>query len=119
MEGITNIGSLAQPSLERIQSLKPDLIIIDRAYEEQRELIDKLEKIAPVVNCRAHDYKKILENLKIFATLFNKEKEAENFINKFNSEVKETKETAKNIQHQCLPSLYQITKYLHGMINHF
>lgn len=55
-EGITDVGRRAEPSLELLVSLQPDLIIIG---SQQRGLLEKLEPIAPVLyfdNYRAdHD----------------------------------------------------------------
>lgn len=45
-EGIADVGRRDEPSLERLVSLKPDLIIIG---SQQRGLLEKLESIAPVL----------------------------------------------------------------------
>jgi ABC-type Fe3+-citrate transport system substrate-binding protein len=95
MKDVQIVGTIENPSLERIQDLKPDLILVDRVYEEQRDVINKLNKIAPVINFRAENYKETLEYLQIFGDLFNKRKEASDFIKNFNTIVKNVKESGK------------------------
>ncbi|MDW8426211.1 MAG: ABC transporter substrate-binding protein [Meiothermus sp.] len=46
-EGVTSIGSRAQPSLEAILSVRPEVIIADAFVH--RDLIPQLQRIAPVV----------------------------------------------------------------------
>ncbi|CAH1197613.1 putative siderophore-binding lipoprotein YfiY [Paenibacillus plantiphilus] len=46
-DGISNIGTVDQPSLEAVQALKPDLIIGIKASHEA--IYDKLSQIAPTV----------------------------------------------------------------------
>ncbi len=96
MKNVEIVGSVANPSLERIQSLKPDLIIIDRIYEEQKEIVNKLNKISPVLNIRSKDYKSTLNVLKKIGQIFKKDKETTHFINKFNKSIYEVKQNSTN-----------------------
>ena len=95
MKDVQRVGTIANPSLERIQELKPDLILIDRVYEDQRDVIEKLNKIAPVINFRAENYQETLEYLSVFGSLFKKEKDANHYIKKLNASLKDVKESAK------------------------
>lgn len=95
LKDVKDVGTLAHPSFERIQDLKPDLILVDRVYQYQSD-VAKLSKIAPVINFRPDDYKDTMEQLKEFGKLFNKEKEAKNFIKEFNKESNNVKIKAKN-----------------------
>lgn len=48
---LPNIGDMNSPSIEKIASLKPDLILVgDMSDEWQGELLGQLREIAPVVN---------------------------------------------------------------------
>ncbi len=88
---ITVVGKISHPSLERIKELKPELILIDRVYEEQRDVIAKLTKIAPVLNFRPDTYSETLSYLNIFAELLQKQNEAKKYQDKFESKLKEVK----------------------------
>ena len=88
---ITVVGKMSHPSLERIKELEPDLILIDRVYEEQRDVIAKLSKIAPVLNFRPDTYLETLSYLNIFADLLQKQSEAKKYQDKFESKLKDVK----------------------------
>ena len=94
LKNVKDVGTLATPSVERMLELKPDLILVDRIYQYQSE-VGKFEKIAPVINFRPDNYKDAMDQLKAFGKLFNKEKEADNFINDFYENVKLVKEKVK------------------------
>lgn len=98
IEKIPQVGSIANPSLEKIQSLKPDLILIDRVYENQINTIEKLKKIAPVMSIRSENYHQTFDQLFKTATLLGKEDIAKNFVSKFNKLLAESKKKieAKN-----------------------
>jgi iron complex transport system substrate-binding protein len=46
--GIESVGSLAEPSLEKIVALDPDLIIVGNPIPAIEELMEELQQIAPV-----------------------------------------------------------------------
>ncbi|KAB8033158.1 iron-siderophore ABC transporter substrate-binding protein [Fluviispira multicolorata] len=96
MSKITLVGKTSHPSLERIKELTPDLIIIDRVYEEQRDVVSKLEKIAPVIRFKPYSYKETLEYIDIFAELFQKQNKAKQFKEKFNKELAKAKKSFQN-----------------------
>jgi len=75
LKNITKVGNVANPSLERIKILKPDVILIDRVYENQSDYIANLKKIAPVLDVRSSDFQDTLGHLHIFAKMLGKEKE--------------------------------------------
>ncbi|MCS6828840.1 MAG: iron-siderophore ABC transporter substrate-binding protein [Caldilinea sp.] len=49
IEGIVSVGSLAEPSLEQIVALEPDLILAGSMISQIEALAPELSKIAPVV----------------------------------------------------------------------
>ncbi|MGJ3352134.1 iron-siderophore ABC transporter substrate-binding protein [Providencia sp. Je.9.19] len=78
-ESIDEVGTRAEPNLEKIASLKPDVIL---ATSAQQDLIPLLQRIAPVVyltNFSAQDDAAIvaIRHFKTLATLFNKQQQAE------------------------------------------
>ncbi|MGO2305163.1 MAG: iron-siderophore ABC transporter substrate-binding protein [Providencia sp.] len=78
-KSIDEVGTRAEPNLEKIASLKPDVIL---ATSAQQDLIPLLQRIAPVVyltNFSAQDDAAIvaIRHFKTLATLFNKQQQAE------------------------------------------
>ncbi len=73
-EGITEVGTIAEPSLEKIASLRPDLIISSKLRHEA--IYPQLSKIAPTVFAEevGVTWK---ENLKLFAEAMNKTAEGD------------------------------------------
>ena len=47
--GIPSVGALGRPNLERLASLRPDLILLDGTSTQDDALVDKLGRIAPTV----------------------------------------------------------------------
>lgn len=78
-KSIEEVGTRAEPNLEKIASLKPDVIL---ATSSQQDLIPLLQKISPVIylsNFSAKDdaAEVAIGQLKTLATLFNKEEQAQ------------------------------------------
>lgn len=48
-EGIESVGILAQPSIEKVAALKPDLILTDGTATLDASVMDKLRRVAPTV----------------------------------------------------------------------
>jgi iron complex transport system substrate-binding protein len=49
VQGIASVGSLAEPSLEQIVALQPDLILVGGIFPQLEALLPQLREIAPVV----------------------------------------------------------------------
>jgi iron complex transport system substrate-binding protein len=87
IEGIENIGDASQPSLEKILSLKPDLILaMDFAHEK---IYKQLSEIAPTVLTAYLDYCSFKKNLQYLSQIFDREIEAEKILSKYQSRIKE------------------------------
>ncbi|MBO8142616.1 MAG: siderophore ABC transporter substrate-binding protein [Firmicutes bacterium] len=72
-----NVGSLTEPALERVYALQPDLIIISG---RQRDLYEEFRAIAPTIYVAvdtARYMESFEENVRLLATIFGKEQEAE------------------------------------------
>jgi iron complex transport system substrate-binding protein len=83
IKGITSVGTRQQPSLERILSLKPDLIIADSNF--QRNIAGKLKKIAPTImmNGVLGQPEQQMKNLLFLGKLFHREEKARKIVAKF------------------------------------
>ncbi|WP_414542379.1 iron-siderophore ABC transporter substrate-binding protein [Nostoc sp. CCY0012] len=78
-----------QLSLEKILTIKPDLILATDDYGEQQELYDRLSQIAPTVLGKWWDGKSIRwkECFQLFAEVFGKTSEAEEIVNAYNQRI--------------------------------
>ncbi|SHE12527.1 Uncharacterized ABC transporter solute-binding protein yclQ precursor [Chlamydia abortus] len=89
-----NAGTLFEPDFEKINALKPELIIISgRSSEAYKEL----DKIAPTVfmGVDTQNYmESFTENVKTLASIFGKEAEADKELAAINESIKQLNETA-------------------------
>ncbi|MEF9991724.1 MAG: ABC transporter substrate-binding protein [Romboutsia sp.] len=92
-----NVGALKEPDLEKVNELKPDLIIING---RQHSFYDKLTEIAPTISLSKEDgqyMRDFTKNMKILGDLFNKEDKVEEELAKINEKIGEiNKEVVKN-----------------------
>ncbi|MNJ48839.1 putative siderophore-binding lipoprotein YfiY precursor [compost metagenome] len=88
--GIENIGSVNEPSLEKIDSLKPDLIIGNKDTHDQ--IHDQLSQIAPTVfvETLGVTWK---ENLQLHAKSVGKEEAGKKLLDEYNQRIEELKST--------------------------
>jgi|GEM_PF-148317 len=90
VEGIESVGSLAEPSLEKILALNPDLILVGNPIPQIEALLPELEKIAPVaVTFKAGDDWQTA--FKGVAAALKREAEAEKFMAEYKQRVEEIK----------------------------
>ncbi|MGL6259999.1 iron-siderophore ABC transporter substrate-binding protein [Vibrio sp. WXL210] len=87
-DSIEEIGSRAEPNLEKIASLKPDVIL---AATPQEDLLDVLESIAPVVylpnfELEYDSAQRAMDNLKVIGQLLGKNEQAEQIIDEIEAE---------------------------------
>lgn len=92
-----NVGGLKEPDLEKINELKPDLIIING---RQHSFYDKLSEIAPTISLAKEDGKymeSFTYNMKVLGDIFNKEDQVDSELNKINKKIEDiNKEVTKN-----------------------
>ncbi|MDF2669903.1 MAG: periplasmic binding protein [Paenibacillus sp.] len=87
MDGVKNLGDEAQPNIEAIIGLKPDLIIGTKTRHEK--IYPQLESIAPtIITDEVFNWK---ENLKIAANALYKEAEADKILSDWDKRVAEFK----------------------------
>lgn len=83
-EGVQNVGTIAEPNLETIATLQPDLILSSKARHE--DIYEQLSQIAPTVFTeRVGVVWK--ENLKAHAEALNKSAEAEQLIQTYDQRI--------------------------------
>ncbi|WP_027085533.1 ABC transporter substrate-binding protein [Cohnella panacarvi] len=87
-DGITNIGTIDEPNLETISSLKPDVILGSKDTHEA--IYDKLEQIAPTVfvDTLGYTWK---ENLKLQAQAIGKPAEGDKLLADYTARLEEFK----------------------------
>lgn len=87
-DGITNIGTIDEPNLETISSLKPDVILGSKDTHEA--IYDKLEQIAPTVfvDTLGYTWK---ENLKLQAQAIGKPAEGAKLLADYSARLEEFK----------------------------
>jgi len=85
--GTKTLGDETQPNLEAIVKLKPDVIIATKDRHEK--IYDQLSKIAPTIVTK--DLADWQDNLKITASIFNKEDKANQFLAEWKTQVAEFK----------------------------
>lgn len=108
-----NIGNLKTPLLEDIAEIKPDVIFISG---RQSVFYDELNEIAPVVfvGTNQDDYwNTFLASVDVAAKVFGKEKEAEEYLAKFDSKLEEIKALAGNYDNTL------VTMYNEGNLSGF
>lgn len=109
-----NIGTLKEPLLEDIAALEPDIIFISG---RQATFYEELKEITPnvlFVGTDQNDYwNTFLKSVDIAAQIFNKEKEAEEYLAKINSKLEEVKQLAGNFETSL------VTMYDEGKLSGF
>lgn len=83
---ISDVGTRSEPSLERILSLKPDLIV---AREWQRSSYDLLSDIAPTVVVDYYSISDFKERLRYFGQVLGKSDRAESLLTQYQERIQE------------------------------
>ncbi|AHL22068.1 ABC transporter substrate-binding protein [Thermococcus nautili] len=97
VKNITSVGGYgAYASLEKIASLKPDLIIADNAVLYKQGYLESLEKIAPVIIVAPKSLDEIPRAIELLGKVFNREDKAKEVIDEFNAKVDAMKELMKD-----------------------
>lgn len=80
VKGYTSVGKRAQPNLEVIQMLEPDLIIADA--KRHSEIYDQLQTIAPtiLITSLEGNYEELEQSFRTISEVFGKEKVADKVI---------------------------------------
>lgn len=92
---VESAGGIKEPDLEKINQMKPDMIIISG---RQKDFQDKLSKIAPTIylSVDAKDtWNSTKKNIETLAEIFDKKDEAKTKISDLEKEITEVKEKAQ------------------------
>lgn len=104
VQGYTSVGKRAQPNLEVIQSVQPDLIIGDA--KRHSEIYTQLSQIAPTILVKSVEgtFSELEEAFKTIASVFGKEEKAAEVILKSNKRIEEVKQqlVGKGIKTQTI-----------------
>ncbi|MGP3977587.1 ABC transporter substrate-binding protein [Streptomyces sp. 8N114] len=85
VKGIENVGVIAQPSMEKLLSQKPDLILTNKERDASR--YDELSKIAPTVMTKTTGYP-WKENFQVHAEALGKKAEAKKVLADYTARTK-------------------------------
>jgi len=118
MGDYTSVGSRYEVNLEKISSLKPDLILADQ--NKQNAVLGELNKIAPTVTVDSYNggYKESLEAVKIIADAVGKKNEVEGILKNHNEIISKYKEQIpKDEKRTVLPAVVTKTGF-HAHADH-
>jgi iron complex transport system substrate-binding protein len=99
---VESAGGIKEPDLEKINQIKPDLIIISG---RQQDFQDKLSKIAPTIylSVDAKDtWNSTKKNIQTLAEIFDKKEEADKKIADLEKEIADVKEKAEASDEKAL-----------------
>lgn len=93
---VESAGGIKEPDMEKVNSLKPDLIIIAGRQEKMKE---EFKKIAPTLYMEMDDnkpFESVKENIQTIAKILKKEDKAKDIIDNLDKQVQDLKSKAKN-----------------------
>lgn len=102
---VPSAGGIKEPDLEKINQMKPDLIIISG---RQRDFLDQLKEIAPTMYLAvdpANTWQSIKQNVETLATIFDKEKSAKKQLAELETSINETKTKTEESKDKALTVL--------------
>lgn len=102
---VDSAGGIKEPDLEKINQMKPDLIIISG---RQRDFLDQLKQIAPTMYLAvdpSNTWNSIKQNVETLGQIFGKEKVAQKKLAALETSIKETKTKAAESQDKVLTVL--------------
>ncbi|QLY31549.1 iron-siderophore ABC transporter substrate-binding protein [Nocardia huaxiensis] len=110
VDGVTDVGPLLEPNLERIASLKPDLILSSKVRHEK--IYDKLSGIAPTVftETTGSTWK---ANLAVHGKALGLEQQAADALSAYEGRARALGEKIKTANNGALPSV-SVIRFLAG-----
>ncbi|MGX7204594.1 siderophore ABC transporter substrate-binding protein [Enterococcus pingfangensis] len=102
---VESAGGIKEPDLEKINQIKPDLIIISG---RQSDFLEQLKAIAPTMYLAvdtSDTWNSIKQNVTTLGQIFDKEKAAEKQLSALEADIKETKAKAEESQDKALTVL--------------
>ncbi|BBM19903.1 iron ABC transporter, substrate binding protein [Enterococcus avium] len=102
---VDSAGGIKEPDLEKINQMKPDLIIISG---RQSDFLDQLKEIAPTMYLAvdtSNTWNSIKQNVETLGQIFGKEKAAKKQLAELETSIKETKAKAEESKDKALTVL--------------
>lgn len=102
---VDSAGGIKEPDLEKINQMKPDLIIISG---RQSDFLDQLKEIAPTMYLAvdtSNTWNSIKQNVETLGQIFDKEKAAKKQLAELETSIKETKAKAEESKDKALTVL--------------
>jgi iron complex transport system substrate-binding protein len=101
---VSSVGVSADPNIEQITSLKPDLVI---AWSLKPEVMTKLQNSGiPVILGYAMGSSKLLDTITSFGQIFEQGKRANEFLDYINSQFNAVNERTKSLTEERKPKIY-------------
>lgn len=105
-EAVEVAGTLHEVDLEIAMSTQPDLAIVASRSASSYELLSEFIPTVDLSLTAANTFQSLQENLRVMATIFSKEKEAEQLIEKLEEEKQELSEQAEASELTALMVMY-------------
>ncbi len=107
-KGITSIGSLKEPSIEKIAELRPDLVIASTHF--QKETLQKLEElgIKVVVFYGEESFEGVYGTIEKVGTVLNAKEKAVGLVSEMKAKVKNVLDKVNGKSH---PSVYYVVSF--------
>ena len=103
---VESAGGIKEPDLEKINALKPDLIIISG---RQADFKEQLSKIAPTIYLSVDNtktYESIKQNIQTIGKIFNKEKLVDKKLEQLDQKITKLKNKVSQLNEKALFVLY-------------
>ncbi|MCR6571972.1 ABC transporter substrate-binding protein [Campylobacter insulaenigrae] len=84
-KNIPSVGTFSNPSVEKIISLKPSLVILSDYSLNLKQMLDNFK--IKNINLKANSLNDIQDNIAILAKITNKEKEGKELLDNFNNQL--------------------------------
>jgi iron complex transport system substrate-binding protein len=107
-KNITSVGSIREPSIEKIVELKPDIVIASTHFE--KETVQKLEEIGinVVILFGAESFEGVYDTVEKVGKVLNAEEEAEKLVSEMKLKVQNVLDKVKD---KPQPSVYYVISY--------
>ncbi|KZE47956.1 ABC transporter substrate-binding protein [Brevibacillus parabrevis] len=100
LDSAEELGDKVSPSIEKILSIEPDIIL---ATEQHEKMYDSLEKVAPVITLNTKDiYNDWQYGLRTVAKIIGKDDEAEKVIDQMMKDITTGREALKSIENESV-----------------
>lgn len=104
-ENVSSVGGLKEPDLEKINQLKPDLIIISGRQEDYQETLSAIAPTLYVALENGQAWEDTLKNIEQLGQILDKESEAKSHIDSLKARRDQLREKIENKEEKALITL--------------